>query len=141
MVAILTCMIICTILFYRYHHQLFFSLTEALSTTIVLHLCNRESRFETWKLLLIMNINLTHIVIGCLDQFVGNIIHREGKSFEVVRDLSLFMPDILHVLVPFFELQLLAEKRKISFRDLFYKEEILSSIIGISIFSLLGKNL
>merc|ERR1712012_304639 len=125
----------------QYHHQIFFSITEALSTVIVLHLCNRENQFETWKLLLIMNINLTHIVIGCLDQFVGNIVHREGKAFEVVRDLSLFMPDILHVLVPFFELQILAEKRRTSLKEMFYKEEVLLSLIGITMFSLIGKNL
>ena len=125
----------------QWGHQIFFSITEMLSTAIVLHLCNHGNRFETWKLLLILNINLMHIIIGCLDQFVGNIMYREGKGFEVVRDLALFMPDILHVLVAGFEIQILAEHRRVSLSRLFYREELMLSGLGIVLFSLLGKNL
>ncbi len=123
----------------QWGHQIFFSFTEVLSTAMVVHLCNKENRMESWKLLLILNINLMHIIVGSMDQFVNNIMYREGKAFEVVRDMALMMPDIFHCLVPFFELQSLAEKRSVPLYKLFYREELMMFGVTLILMSLFGK--
>lgn len=127
--------------FPQYWHQFFFSVTEILSTAMVLHLCNVDNETESWKLLLIFNINTMHVIISSLDQFIVNVIHGEGQVFEAFRDLGLMMPDIFHVLVCYFEIGALAQKRRISIFNLFYKEEIMASLVLVILFSLIGKNM
>jgi len=116
-------------------------MTEILSTAMVVHLCCRDSRLSPWKLLIIVIINLTHIIVNSLDQFITNVIHREGQQFEAVRDLALMTPDIFHVLLAYFELSQLAAARKISVLNLFHREELLLSLVAIILMSLLGKAL
>jgi len=94
-----------------------------------------------WKLLLIIVINLTHIVVNSLDQFITNVIQRDGQQFEAVRDLALMTPDIFHVLLAYFELSQLAAVRKISVLKLFHREELLLSLVAVILMSLLGKAL
>ena len=108
---------------------------------MVLHLCNKDNRIDPSKLLIIIVINVMHIVVASLDQFIANILFHEGKVFEAIRDIALMMPDIFHVLVPFFELQNIAHRRQVPLVHLFYKEEIFMSILILILFSLLGKNL
>ena len=117
-----------------------FSLTEAASTGMVVHLCNSEVRLEPSKLLFIIVINLMHIMIAMLDQFVANIIYRQGKGFEAVRDLALMMPDIFHVILPFFELQAIARRKRVPVFRLFYREELMLSTLGLILFTILFKN-
>ena len=94
-----------------------------------------------WKLLVILNINLIHIVISGSDSFVGNVLYGRGQLFEAVRDFGLLLPDIFHVLVSYFELRLLADRKKVGFWHLFYREELMLSGLVIILFTLLGKNL
>ncbi len=44
--------------------QIFFSVTEAVSTVMVLHLANKDNKMDASKLLLILTINLMHVVIA-----------------------------------------------------------------------------
>lgn len=125
----------------QWYHQLFFSATEMLSTAIVVHLCNRDNNIRPWMLLIILNVNLMHIVVGALDQFIDNVLYRRGQQFEAVRDLGLMAPDVFHVLVAYFELSALAEKQRTQIVRLFYREEISLSILLLILFSILGKNL
>lgn len=123
----------------QWFHQIFFSITELISTAIVLHLCDIRNKIESWKLLAIFSINIMHIIVGCWDQFVANIIYHKARDFEAIRDISLLMPDILHVLFPILELKDIAKKKKINFFNLFYKEELYMSILFVILFSLFGK--
>ena len=125
----------------QWWHQVYFSITEILSTLVVVHLCNKENKTESWKLLVIFNINLMHIIVNSLDQFIGNVIYRRAQHFEAVRDFGLMIPDVFHVLVAYFEIMDLARKRRVSVFRLFYREEILASILLVSMFSILGKNM
>ena len=128
--------------FYRqWNHQLFFSITEMISTLMVLHLCNKKNSIEPWKLLLVFNLNFLHIIIACFDQFIGNVIFGEAKDFEAIRDLALMSPDILHVLVPVFELQNIAGRQDVSVLRLFYKEELMLTFFVLVMLSILGVNL
>lgn len=121
--------------------QLFFTLTELLSTAMVLHLCSRDSILQPWKLLVITDISLIHMIVAGLDQFITNVIYREGQHFEAARDLALMAPDVFHVLIALFELSAMAVKRRTSIWKLFYREELLSSFVIVVMGSLLGKNL
>lgn len=125
----------------QYFHQIFFSVTEALSTVMVLHICNRKNKLLPWKLLIILNLNLLHIVIASWDQFIKNIFYHEAKDFEAVRDLALMTPDILHVLVPFFEIQNIAKTKRVYCWQIFYKEEIMLSVIVLILMFLLAINI
>ena len=62
-------------------------------------------------------------------------------GFEAVRDIALMMPDLLHVLVPVFEIQTLAQNKRVPFYRLFHKEEIYLAFVMLIILSLLGKNI
>lgn len=125
----------------QWYHQIIFSLTEAASTAMVVHLCNSRAPMTPSKLFFIIVINLQHIIVAGLDQFIKNIIYREGQGFEAVRDLALMMPDLLHVLFPFFELQNIAMKRRQPIVSLFYKEEYMLAGLVLILFTLLFKNI
>ncbi len=125
----------------QWWHQIFFSLTEMLSTAVVLHLCNQENKIEPWKLLVILAINTMHIIVGSLDQFIDNIIFHKAKTFEASRDFGLLIPDFFHWLLCFFELRRLAGLHRKNVLRLFYKEEIMMSVLLVILFSLLGKSL
>ena len=127
--------------YFQWYHQLFFSVTEIMSTAMVIHLCNRQNKTETWKLLFIISINTMHIIVNSLDQFIVNIIYGRGQVFEAVRDFGLMIPDLFHVLLSYFELSILAESRGVPVFRLFYREELLMAVVMISLFSLFGKNL
>ena len=79
--------------------------------------------------------------MNSLDQFITNVIQREGQQFEAVRDLALMTPDTFHVLLAYFELSQLASAKKISMMNLFRREELLLSLVAIVLMSLLGKAL
>jgi len=125
----------------QWYHQWFFSVTETLSSAMVVHLSNVGNQIQPWKLLVVLNINMIHIIIGSLDQFIDNVIYHKGAQFEAVRDFGLMIPDVFHVLVAYFELVNCATKMKVGIHKLFYKEELLVSVLLIILFSLLGKNL
>ena len=63
------------------------------------------------------------------------------SGFEAVRDICLMMPDLFHVFVPAFEIQNIAQKKRVPVYWLFYKEELFLAFIMLILFSLLGKNL
>ena len=108
---------------------------------MVVHLCCRDNRLCAWKLLFIIVINLTHIVVSSLDQFITNVIQRGGQQFEAVRDLALMAPDIFHVLVAYFELSQLAAEQNTDILNLFHREELFLSLVATILMSLLGKAL
>lgn len=125
----------------QWKHQLFFTITEIMSTAVVVQLCCRDNRLSPWKLLFIVVINLTHIIVSSLDQFITNVVQRGGQQFEAVRDLALMAPDIFHVLLAYFELSQLAAARKTNALNLFHREELLLSLVAVVLMSLLGKGL
>jgi hypothetical protein len=125
----------------QWNHQWFFSLTEGMSTTCVILLCNVDNRLEPWKLLTIMSINVMHILVNCLDQFINNVFLRNGQQFEVFRDIGLLLPDVFHVLVAFFEMGAVADRREISVLKLFHREELLMAVVFVGLLTVLGRSL
>ncbi|XP_076454002.1 uncharacterized protein LOC143289065 isoform X2 [Babylonia areolata] len=56
-------------------HHLMFTVTEILVTAIILNLCNRNNDFTSWKIATIITINLVHIIVSGMDQFIAHVIH------------------------------------------------------------------
>lgn len=88
----------------QWNHQLFFTITEVMSTIVVLHLSDCKNQISTRKILTIVSIALVHILAGGLDQFVTNVVWGEGYAHQVLRDICFMIPDVLHVVLPLIEL-------------------------------------
>ena len=56
---------------------------DNLTVGFVLWLCDSSRLAETYHLLIIFSINLSHIIIGSIDQFILNLIHGQGQIFQV----------------------------------------------------------
>ncbi|XP_011876615.1 PREDICTED: uncharacterized protein LOC105566859 [Vollenhovia emeryi] len=84
----------------QWYHQLFFTITELLSTCWVVYLADKKNPITHRKAFGIAAIALLHIVAGGWDQFFENVIRGEGHAHQVIRDLGFMIPDILHVVVP-----------------------------------------
>ena len=125
----------------QWNHQLFFTVTETLSTLMVVHLCNIYNRVQSWKLLFIININVMHLIVGGFDLFLMQLIYRGSFMFENVRNLGLLLPDLFHVLVCFFEIQDMAARKRVPVPTLFHKEEIMLFVLVLSLLSILGRTL
>lgn len=100
---------------------------------MVLHLANTSNRIEPWKLLVVLDINATHVIVRALSWSGFNV-----GSYEIMRDLALLLPDLLHVLVAYFELSIMSQDKGISLMRLFYNEEIMISVLLVTLFVIFG---
>ncbi|XP_051162289.1 uncharacterized protein LOC127282200 [Leptopilina boulardi] len=89
----------------QWYHQLFFSITELISTILVIHLADDKNPVTHRIAFGISAIALMHILAGGWDQFVTNVVRGEGYAHQVVRDLGFMIPDILHVIIPLWSLR------------------------------------
>lgn len=67
----------------QWDHQLYFTITEIISTSIVLNLINRNKQLRPFKLLLIMAISVVHICVSGVDNFFVNVILAKGSLHRV----------------------------------------------------------
>lgn len=67
----------------QWYHQLFFSITELISTLTILYLCNNAHETTLYKLGIIIGIAVIHVGVACIDQFVSNVLQGEGYSHQV----------------------------------------------------------
>ncbi|XP_061165034.1 uncharacterized protein LOC133173988 [Saccostrea echinata] len=126
--------------FYNYFkHHFMFTVTEIIATCIVLNLCDRRNEVVSWKVLAIVSINLMHILVSGVDQFVSHVIQGKGTSFQNARDIGLMIPDSLHLIIPLWQLMKSAKDKDVRIKDLCSKEEIIMSIVFICLFTLLGR--
>ncbi|XP_013407101.1 uncharacterized protein LOC106171339 isoform X2 [Lingula anatina] len=125
--------------FYQHwaHHMLF-AVTELVSTVVVLNLCDSGHRVKTWKLLAVFSINLAHILISGIDQFIEHVVFSKGFAFQSLRDVGLMLPDIVHVAVPVWELNTWARSKHSTVWELFYREELMMAALFIILFSIFG---
>ena len=128
--------------FYKqYIHQMFFTVTEIVSTVLIVTLCSKEQPLTKWKVMVIMSISCVHIVVGGLDQFISQIVFNDGKLFQKMRNLGFLIPDFFHILLPVMEIR--KYERSISFDKvappLFNKRDKIQFIAGTSLLCVLGK--
>ena len=67
----------------QWYHQFFFSITELISTAIVVHLADQKNIVTRRKALSIISIAFLHIFAGGWDQFVANVVRGEGYAHQV----------------------------------------------------------
>lgn len=121
----------------QWNHQLFFSFTELVSTGLVIYLLDLNNPVTPRKLLIIMDIAILHIVASGFDQFVANVLRREGDLHQVLRDIGFMIPDLLHVFLPLAELIKYAKSIGIPSTHLISNTDFVGSIIFIFSFWLI----
>ena len=52
-----------------------------------------------------------HILASGWDQFVENVLKQEGELHQVMRDMGFMIPDVLHLILPWQELQIVGRRR------------------------------
>lgn len=117
----------------QWYHQAFFSLTELASTIVVFYFCDNERLLQPRLLLFIMDIAILHILASGGDQFISNVILKKGAWFQFTRDIGFMIPDLLHIVIPAFELRRLKNQRGARFWDIFSHSDIFLSIFLISV--------
>ncbi|KAK3575856.1 hypothetical protein CHS0354_034452 [Potamilus streckersoni] len=126
--------------FYSYYkHHMLFTVTELMSSAVVLNLCDIRNEFISWKILTLVSINIMHVLVGGMDQFIHEVIYGHGARFHKARNIGLMVPDILHVVVPLWAFHKYLVRKELQWKDIFYKEELLMCIVFISIATLMGR--
>lgn len=74
----------------QWAHQMFFTVTEIISTLVVLHLANRDNDVTARKVLAITGIGILHIMASGFDQFLSNVFGGEGYAHQVSLNSSQF---------------------------------------------------
>jgi len=114
--------------FDQFYHQLFFTVTEVVSTVTVLYLVNKDHQVTPRKVLIIMSVAALHILASGWDQFVENVVRQEGQLHQVMRDLGFMLPDVLHLLIPWFELKEMSRRRGVPPSHLIANREFVAAV-------------
>lgn len=126
-------------LYTYFTHHFMFTVTEIITTCVVLNLVNAENDFHSWKIAMIVSINITHIIVSGMDQFIAHVLQGEGRNFQNLRDVGLMIPDLLHVLIPMQQFYLHVQKHSRRMIELCYKEEVILMFVFISLGTILGR--
>ncbi|KAI8501773.1 hypothetical protein Bbelb_201850 [Branchiostoma belcheri] len=118
----------------QWYHQLLFTITELLSTALVLSMLDRGVKPSPRKLYTIASIALLHILAGGMDQFVTNVLLGRGMFHQVTRDIAFFSSDVVYLLVAWAELAMLCVRENIpvSLLIMSLKRDIMTSVVVIS---------
>ena len=98
--------------YFQWNHQLFFSITELISTILVILACDSSRPIYWMELLAVIDIALVHIITSSGDQFWTNIIQNRGMWHQRVRDVGFMVPDLINLVVPLFYLWQLAKQKR-----------------------------
>lgn len=86
--------------FYKqWYHQMYFTITELISTILVIYLLNKDNHLHGRMLLIILGIALFHIITSSKDQFIENLFWRGGEFYQICRDIGFMIPDLMHVAI------------------------------------------
>lgn len=128
--------------FYQYFkHHMWFTITELITSCIVLNLCDKRNETVPWKVLAIISVNVMHILVGGMDQFISDVIYGQGASFHKARNIGLMIPDCLHVIIPAWELFKLAKKKQLKIYQMCTRRELLFCFLLISVGTVLARAL
>lgn len=126
-------------LYTYFTHHFMFTLTEIITTSVVLNLVNAENEFHSWKMAVIISINITHIIVSGMDQFIAHVLQGEGHSFQNLRDVGLMVPDLLHVVIPAHQFYKHVQSQSKRMIELCYKEELILMFVFISFGTIIGR--
>ena len=126
--------------FYTYFkHHMWFTVTEIIVTCLVLNLTDIRNEIISWKILAIVSINVMHILVGGMDQFISDVIYGKGAMFHKARNLGLMIPDLLHVIIPLWELYQYALRKELKIQEICYKEEIFLCLVFVTFGTFIGR--
>ncbi|XP_055322260.1 uncharacterized protein LOC129578138 isoform X2 [Sitodiplosis mosellana] len=120
----------------QWNHQMFFTITELLSTSVVFHLANLENIVTPRKVLSVVGIAILHIVASGFDQFIANVFKGEGLLHQIIRDLGFMIPDIFHFIIPIWLLRKSRRENystKPFYRDHKLKNDIVATFVIVTI--------
>ena len=69
----------------QWYHQMFFSVTELISTIFVVLLADSKRPVTNKKAFIVSSIGLIHIFAGSWDQFITNVLRGEGYAHQACR--------------------------------------------------------
>ncbi|XP_072029335.1 uncharacterized protein [Amphiura filiformis] len=113
------------------NHLLIFATTEMFSTIVIVHLLDPRTSVSPRKLLVIISIALFHILASGMDQFVENILNMKGALHQTIRDIGFMLPDILHVVLPLYELRQYAIRQHLTFFNVVSRKDVFACFAAI----------
>ena len=116
----------------QFYHQLFFTVTELISTLTVLKLADINVELSSTLLLIIIDVAALHVLTAGWDQFVTNVIKQEGELHQVLRDLLFMIPDLMHIAVAIYQLFRLAKIKKRPPTHLISNQQFFGSVLLVS---------
>ena len=82
-----------------------FSVTEAISTSLILLEVDRGRRQSSTRQLAVVSIAAAHVFAASRDQFVDNVLFGSGSSYQQARDLGFMLVDLVHLVIPYWTLR------------------------------------
>lgn len=79
----------------QWNHQLFFTITEVVSTAFVMRLADNRVSITPFTIMSIVGIALLHVLTSGMDQFVLNVFRGEGYMHQVGLNNFLFFQILL----------------------------------------------
>ncbi|KAL7648322.1 UNVERIFIED_CONTAM: hypothetical protein RMT77_000228 [Armadillidium vulgare] len=120
--------------YYRqFNHQLYFTITELISTAAVIYLLDKNVNVTARRVLVIADIAILHVLASGFDQFIENIVRGNGKMHQVMRDIFFMVPDLLNITIPFIELHKHAKSKKVPAVYLISNVEFMTSVTFVLI--------
>ena len=107
----------------QWYHQLFFTVTELITTTTVFRFLDRRKPVQPLSMFIVANIALFHILSSSTDQFVLNVILLRGRLHQVLRDLGIMFTDLIYLSVSTYELKMYSRLTGESLSSLFFHEK------------------
>ena len=112
----------------QWYHQLFFTVTELITTITVFRFLDRRKPMQPLAMLIVANIALFHILTSSWDQFISNVILRQGMFHQVLRDLLIMFTDLIYLIVSMYELKMYSRIKGESFSSLFFHKNHIGTL-------------
>ena len=118
-------------------HQTVFSVTEMLSTLVVLWMCDKRNNYTPRPLVIVLWIALFHIIVSSSDQFVSNVLWNAGSPHQTARDIAFMCNDIIHLVVVCLYIRHYMKSHKQKLTDLIDRDEKMLAVLMLCLFTCL----
>ena len=69
-------------------------MTELIASSVVLNLTDERNEIMSGKILVIISINMMHILVGGMDQFIHEVVYGHGRNFHKARNIGKFWKEV-----------------------------------------------
>jgi hypothetical protein len=116
--------------------QTVFSITEIISTVLVLQECKADRPSSSRRLLTVLVIAAAHVFAAGRDQFVDNVVLGWGAGHQRARDIGFMSVDVLHLIVPYLTLRAMRSDTA-RWRDVTSVDELTLAVVCVVLLWLL----